>query len=691
MPIASSEQTFASAIANHRQGRLEDAARLYEAILAIDGAHVGALHNLGLIRSQQGRLADAARLLDLAVARAPDEAAPYNNLGGILLAAGDYDAAAARLEQALALDPGLTVARCNLGIALNALRRPQEAKAHFERVLAAEPSSVAALVGLGNALQASGRAADALRAYERAIALRPDAAEAHNNLGSALHALGRYEDARAAYAQALAIDADYGDARYNLGKALDALGRHDAAVVQFERAIALRPEDAAALNDLGNALQALGRHDAAIARYERAIALRPDVASAHNNLANSLHALGRHKAAITEYERAIALKPDGAEAYANMGEALKEMGRLDAARDAFERAIAREPERAGLYLGLADVTRFAADDAHLKAMETLQENARGLPPQERIELGFALGKALADLGRCEESFRQLRQANASKRREISYDEPTSLALLDRVAATFTRETMTRHRDAGAVSPLPIFIVGMPRSGTTLVEQILASHPRVFGAGELPDFGEVVAQHVAFPEAVTTLDPASLRRIGTAYCARLGARAPDAAGITDKTPSNFLFAGLIALALPQARIIHVRRDPGDTCFSCFATLFSAGQPFAYDLGELGRYYRAYDRLMAHWRRVLPEGTMIELRYEALVADLAGEARRLVAFCGLDWDAACLAFHRTPRVVRTASAAQVRQPIYRSSLGRARAYGDLLRPLLDALGPDLAGTT
>jgi Sulfotransferase family len=223
-----------------------------------------------------------------------------------------------------------------------------------------------------------------------------------------------------------------------------------------------------------------------------------------------------------------------------------------------------------------------------------------------------------------------------------------------------------------------------RSGTTLIEQILASHPKMFGAGELRHLSLLAASLPGFPEIVPYLSAERLRQLGTSYVDAVGAMAPDAERVTDKMPGNFALAGLIHLALPNARIIHMRRDPIDTCLSCFSILFTNGQPYSYDLAELGRYYRAYEELMEHWRSVLPAGVMLEVRYEDVVSDLEQQARRVVAHCGLEWDDACLGFHEARRTVRTASAAQVREPIYRSSMGRWRPYKELLRPLITELG-------
>jgi hypothetical protein len=326
-------------------------------------------------------------------------------------------------------------------------------------------------------------------------------------------------------------------------------------------------------------------------------------------------------------------------------------------------------------------------------MEDLALVAAALPPSEHTALQFALGKAYADLGDHERSFQHLLQANAQKRQQIAYDEAATLAAFGRIHGAFTAELIAAKHALGHPSSLPIFIVGMPRSGTTLTEHILASHPAVFGAGELDHFYQEVVTRIWNPADIAApslsgVTGPHLRKGAARYLAKLGRAAPAAERIVDKMPSNFRFLGLIHLALPNARIIHVRRDPLDTCISCFSVHFAGDHPYAYDLGELGRYYRAYERLMEHWRRLLPPHVLLEIRYEDLVADLDREARRIVAHCGLEWNASCLDFHATQRSVRTASARQVRQPLYQSSIGRWRQYGQHLAPLLltfaDSLG-------
>lgn len=543
-------------------------------------------------------------------------------------------------------------------LSLHRLGRLDEAARLYQLALKANPHHFDALHNLALLRLQQSRPDEAAKLLRKALEQNPAAAEAHNSLGTAWQMAGRLAEAMACYQRAIACRADYAEAHFNLGTALQAQNR---------------PEDAATA-------------------YRAAIAARPAYAEAHGNLGIVLCSLLRHDEAVAAFERAVALKPDYAEAFNNLGGALRELGRRDAARQAIERAIALAPGRAEFYQNLALSKRFAADDPHLLALERLATASSSRPPAEQMRLHFALGQAYAEAGQHERAFAHLAKGNALMRRRVGYDEAATLGLFERLRGVFTREFMRARQGAGFPSPAAIFVVGMPRSGTTLVEQILASHPEVFGAGEVADFHDA-AMHltgagqppVPYPEIVPGLSATQLADFGKRYVERVSRLAPSpAARIVDKLPGNFRHAGLIHLVLPKARIIHTRRDPVDTCLSCYTHLFTGHLPYAYDLGDLGRFYRGYAALMQHWRQVLPEGVMLEIDYEELVADLEGQARRMLAHCGLAWDPACLEFHKTERPVRTASALQVRQPIYRSAVGRWRAYGALLVPLLAALG-------
>ena len=648
------EALFEAALQRHRAGRPDEAAGLYRRVLAIDPRHADSLHLLGVIAAQSGRHGEAAALIGRAVAISPDFA----------------------------------LAHFNRGNALRALERHAEAVEAFGRAARLDPRHAASQNNLGAALRALGRCDEAVDAYRRASALKPDDPDVCYNLGVALGELRRDEEAAAAYRRALALKPDHVDALINLGVALQALGRDAEALDAFRRAVAVDPLAADAHAGIGGVLQARGRFEAALLAYRRALELKPDEAAAHIRLGFTLHALGRPDEALAAYRRAIALRSDDAEAHVGAGVALQELGRSGEAAAAVERALALDPASARAWYIRSDLKTFAPDDPDIARMEALLAgaDARRLDPDARLDLEFALGKAWMDVGEADRAFAHLTAGNRRVRGALAYDVEADVSRFAAVARTFTPELMDRLGGAGFGDERPLFIVGMPRSGTTLVEQILASHPQIHGAGELGLLDEVVgrAWPRGFPPSASDLAGADLSALGRAYAERVGALAPGSRRVVDKMPSNFPFAGLIALMLPGARILHCRRDPVDTCLSCYSKRFAGRWDFAYDLGDLGRYYRAYDALMAHWRALLPSERFAEVRYEELVGNLRGEAERLIAFCGLAWDDACLDFHRTVRPVRTASVNQVRQPIYRTSLARWKPYAAHLGPLLAALG-------
>ena len=567
-----------------------------------------------------------------------------------------------------------------------------EAEQLYRSVLQLEPESVEAHHNLGTVLVQLNRWEEAKTYFEKAISIRPNSAEARNNLGNVLARLNRLDESIVQFEKALEITRHaaepYLRACYNIGATFQALNRHEEAIAHFARVVAIKPDYAEAHNNLGVALMKSERPPEAPTYYDRLAEIRPHSAEA-DNFGVSRHTLNREVEAIAQFTKALVIRPDYADAHANLGLALESLGRLDDASRAFEKAIEHAPTVAKFYHWLFHSKKAVAGDRQLTAMIELAQRVASLSRAEQIDLHFGLGKVYADIEQYDLSFRHLLEGNALKRKEIAYNESAMLATLDRVRAVFTPELMQSKQGLGNRSAKPIFILGMPRSGSTLIEQILASHPCVFGGGELNYFNRAVKAQVRSLEQIGTFADEDLVRLGTQYLCGIQNVAPNAERMTDKMPSNFRFAGLIHLALPNARIIHTRRDPLDTCVSCFSTLFARGQPFAYELGELGRYYRAYEQLMDHWRAVLPDDVMLEVRYEELVADFGAQARRIIAHCGLAWDEACLAFDKTQRPVKSASAPQVYQPLYNTSVGRGSHYGNLVRPLLDALSSTASG--
>ena len=459
-------------------------------------------------------------------------------------------------------------------------------------------------------------------------------------------------------------------------------GHLDRAMAQLGAIIATAPWRLEPYLGCGSICLSTGQFEDAVSWFERARKLAPNLPPVLEGLGQALLALGRSREALAVFQTLQARDPKSDVAFHGAGEALKQLGRIAEARAALERAVALAPEMAGHHYALAQIARFVENDPRLAGLENLARKAGALAEPDRCELYFALAKAYDELGRPAEAFAHWQKANALKHRAVGYNEAMYLGILRDLEAAFTPALMASRQGAGDPSELPVFVVGMPRSGTTLVEQIIASHPQAFGAGEKMHLHHLLGQNLAgpeFPAHLADVSEVALRAMGARYVALLQHDAPQAARITDKLTANFMLCGLINLILPNAKIIHVQRDPLDTCFSCFTNLFSQSIDYSYDLGELGRYYRAYERLMAHWRQVLPQGAMLEVSYEKLVGDLDTEVRRIMAYTGLAWDDACLSFHRTKRVVHTLSAAQVRQPLYRSAIGRAAPYAPWLEPL------------
>ena len=426
-----------------------------------------------------------------------------------------------------------------------------------------------------------------------------------------------------------------------------------------------------------------GRLEEALELAREAVRLAPGDAEAHNMLGQVLQALGEFEHAIEAYRHAAALPGAGAEhARVNHAVLLMEKGLIPEAAAAFDSVLADYPRSVTAWTNRADLKKFAPGDPDIEVMKALL-NSGPHPQKDRLALHFALGKALLDAGEDREAFEHFHAGNRLKRATLTFDVEATAAWMGRIAETFSEDLFKTLDKAGHPSARPIFVVGMPRSGTTLVEQILSSHPAVAAGGELSALQEMADAIPHYPVDVGRFEPVYFTRLGSAYGLQTGPLAERRRHLTDKMPANFLHLGLIRLILPNARIIHCRRDPVDTCLSCYTKLFTAEQAFTYDLAELGRFHLAYQALMAHWRAVLPAQNFIEIDYEALVADVETETHRLLDRLGLPWDPACLRFFENAHPVTTASVNQVRQPVYQGSAGRWRRYAAHLEPLLKSL--------
>jgi len=535
-------------------------------------------------------------------------------------------------------------------------------------LLAHEPQSGAAWKMLGIALARQGK--NSLPAAERAAALLPADADAHNNFGLALQAAGQHARAVPAFRRALLLEPRFAEAALNLAATLQAQGEFAAAAECCRRAIGLRPDFAAAHHNLGLALGELERLTEAIASYERAIALRPDLVEAHCNLGILARLAGDASRAGEACRVALSLDPQRVPAILLQASLSADAGDFAAALAACARALELDPQSAEALAAIPAYRRMTPADTGW-AQRAQELTARGLAPRREALLQFALGKYHDDTAAYGAAFASYRRANTlAGSLGPRYD---AAAMEDFV----TRLMQLDVAPTGGAPAAAALIVGMPRSGTSLAEQILASHRQAHGAGELPFWRDWWAGR---PRAAPAPARSELAQAAGQYLALLGTRASQAAVGIDKMPYNFLYLGLIAAALPGIRIIHLQRDPRDTGLSIYFQDFSAGQAYATDPDAIAHYYRQYLRIMDHWRRVLPSGALLEVRYEALVADPPAWSRRMVEFLGLEWDPDCLDFQGTARAVTTASQWQVRQRIHSGSVGRWRHY----EPYLGALG-------
>ena len=598
--------------------------------------------------------------------------------------------------------------------------RPRDAEAICRRVLKAVPGHPDVLHYLGLALHQQGRSAEGLRGMREALAKMPANPVFHNNLGFVLKSLGRFDEAEARHREAIRLQPGFADAWYNLGVLLQERREYTEAETAYRKAVELRPEHAKSWINLAQTLQKRNRLADCVRACEAALLFQPDLIEAAEMIAGILAERGECEQAESRLRDALRLHPDSArlkvalaavlrddnrldeaglmlaeieasnhgepDVHAGLGGVLQTLGEHARSVEHFERALGINPDHAGAMAGLAHSRKFGAEDSAFvtRLEQALADNAGD--DLKTASLHFALGKIHDDRREYDPAFAHYRAGNVIKHRRLDFDRAGHRARVDALIEVFTREFIDATAAAGPPTELPVFVIGMPRSGTTLTEQILASHPNVLGAGELSWLGKAIPllahDGSEYPQCLRSIDPDRLHAAAEYYLARLPSTAPGQLRVTDKLPGNFMHAGLIALLLPRARIIHCSRDPLDTCLSIYFQNFSAPHPYAYDLDDLGFYYRQYERLMAHWRAVLG-ARMIEVGYEETVENLDAVARRLIDFCGLPWDDRCLAFHETDRIVKTASQWQVRQPIYRSSKQRWRNYEKHLGPLIAAL--------
>ncbi|HUE79951.1 MAG TPA: tetratricopeptide repeat protein [Sphingomicrobium sp.] len=674
----------------YRQGKFGQAEKVCRQVIQARPGNADAENILGVTLNALGRSEEAIETLRRAVKLAPHAASIHANLGEVLRQNAKLDDSAKALERAIELDPANAQALNNLGIIHFERKQFEQAADYYRRALATRPGMAEAHNNLGNALRLTGDVDGAMQAYQEALTFRERYPEAYNNLGTLLQQGGQLDEAEHALKKAISQSPQYIEAHNNLAALYFAQKKDTEALRILGDALKMAPKNPQTLLLTARIQTRRNSHAAAEQAVRLALAEQPESAEALTLLGQILHETDRYDEAIQVLEQALKATPDNPEALNFYGVALKSVGRLDEAREHILKALKLNSGMFGAYANLNDLVDFSKEEELFGRMDAIFAGAANPQADHFLALHFAYAKALDDRGEHQRALEHYVIGGKMKRAHLDYNEQETFAFFDGIRAAFTKERFENRPFAGIEDERPVFIIGMPRSGSTLVEQIISSHPDIYGAGEVKYLSQAIGQLrdrfpslPKFPQMIDKITPAQLEIVAKGYIKKIEAGAGDAKRITDKLLTNYFFAGLIHLLFPKAKFINTMRDPVDTCLSGFTKLFKDDMPHSYELGELGRYYGKYRELMEHWQKVLPKGVLHTVQYEDVVVDTEKEAKALIAFLGLEWNAKCLDFHNSDRPVKTASVAQVRRPIYNTAVKRWKKYGDGLQPLIDAI--------
>lgn len=725
---------------------LKDSIASLEAANQLDEAFAESWCNYGIILDLNGQHEEAVTALKKGADMAEgDYSDPYWNLSNVLWKMNCFDEAEDYARQSIAINPNIPEAWLNLGTACVSLGKQEEAKDSWLKSIEINPDISFAWNNLGNLLREMGELQESEEKCRKAITLDPNNAMAYNNLAIALTDLGNLSEAEENYKKAIALKPAYKEAQNNLSICLMAQSRFDEAVIHARYATTFDPNFVDAYINLSAALNALGDFDGAENAVQIAVNLKPDSPEvlmhlvdvllakdrygdaevalaqlqqkepdsprAYIKLATILERANKIEDALEAIDQAVALNPEMPNAYIkkgqichisnrieeaeaclkkamelapntpglliSMAEIAQSRGNLEEANGYIEKAKEINPNTPGIYLALSKQKKFTEDDPDFKKMVELEAMISSKGLENASTLNFALYSAYENIGNTQKAFEHLKRANDDKRRFIPYQQEKSERSIRMVMEHFDRKRLDSFDGKGYDSDVPVFILGMPRSGTTLTEQIISSHSEVFGAGELHEFGLLEKEFNPFT-------PDNAYEAGKWYVDHV--RAYDTTGkakrITDKMPGNYARLGHILGVLPNAKIIHCRRDPVDTCLSCYKQNFARGQYWSYNLEELAHQYKLYEEIMQHWRDIAKD-RFIEIQYEETVSNLEETARKMINFIGLDWDPACLEPHKQKRSVLTASKTQVIKPVYKSSVKSWKKYEEELQPLINGL--------
>ncbi len=698
-------------------GEYELALEIFAKALALDPDHADALNNKACALWNLERAEESEEVSRRALELSPDDPTAYSNLGIALAKRSKFEESLDVWKKLTEIEPDNAKHWVNWGNTLREMGRIKESEEKCRKAVELDPRNPEALNNLANALRDMGKIEEAIDLYRQATNIRPEHYQSHNNLAIAYSDLNRFEEAAIAARYCVAFNNNFADGYCALSKALCELGEYPDAYNAAQRAIHIEPESASGYLHMADVLMRSDQLDDGEAVMQQAVKLEPDsprswlkladmrermnnFEEAHEAIDKAIemsgnmpqlwsrkatiyHMDGDLEQALETIDKALEFSPDLLGALYNKAEMLVAVNRNEEALEYVRKVLSKNKHMPGAYQLLTTLKTFKSkEDEDFQNMAAIEENVQSMGQDNASAYHFAMARALEHMKAYEESFEHYKEANDLRWKSVPYNPQRSDETHKAIRRRFTAELIAEARESGSQSDVPVFIVGMPRSGTTLTEQILACHPDVLGAGELPEMGRV--NRLAATGAMT-----GLAELGDEYVRRIREREPEGAKkalrITDKMPANYVHMGFIARILPNAKIIHCRRNPIDTCLSCYVQNFARGQYWSYNLEELAAEYKRYLGTMEHWRNVMPD-RFIEVDYEETVNNFEAQARRLVDYIGLEWNDACLEPHKHKRAVLTASKAQVTKPIYKTSVEKWRRYEKQLQPLVRELLPD-----
>jgi len=677
---------------NRKERRMNKAQEKHIPMLQIGGSSytLEQANNLAIAEYNRRNLQAAAAIYRIILAKYKEFAELYNNLGNILYELAGYDEALTNYLAAVKLNPNYAACFNNIANTFQQLGKHNDALAYYNKAITLKPEQADFYLNRAKSLRLLDKHRDAIMDYKHAITLKPDYPEAYNNIGNTLQELGQYQDSLACYDIAIKLKPDYVGAYNNRGGAFQQLKRYNESIESYDKAIELKPDYADAYNNKGTTLQEMMYYDDALSHYNKATELNPYYADAYVNQGNIYHEIKRYDEALGSYHNAIKLRPDHAEAYNNLSNTLASKGEMDEAEKMLRHALSLNKNYLTPWFRLTNIRKYSnADHPDIKNIQDLLQNP-AISQRDRGFLCFSLGKVFDDCGKYDEAFEYYRQANEINNRMVSYNPDKATDITNQIIETFNHDLIKQSSAFASASKSPIFILGMPRSGTTLMASILSNHPSIKTAGELPtilDFTvhlpALLGTSTPYPQAVNELTPAAAAQMINDYEKRLRRDIePAIPYIIDKQPLNFRYIGFISMLFPNALIIHCKRHPLDTCLSNYFQRFTQYYNYSFDLANIGHFYNEYFRLMEHWRQVLPN-KMVEVSYEDMVNNTEQPTRHILDALKLEWNDRCLSPHTNPCAVETASQWQVRQPIYKQSVERWQHYEKFLTPLKEIL--------